>query len=360
MFLKDSFLSDLLSMDRLERMGKQLYLQEAYQPLFQPRTYPEFLAFVKQFPLPDDDGLKEVYSKIQSQESSEQEFLTSVFDVEFHQAPRYNLGIIHSHDYFELLYMVQGSCTQLVRSTTLDMQAGDFMILSPSVPHYVQILDDSSVAINITIRRSTFERAFFSLFSDNDILSDYFAKVLYGKDPDPYIVFRTGQDYTVMQQVFDLMYEYQHSMAYSRQALNNGISNLFIYLLRYHQENAYTGANAAGQHTFVLPLLQYIQAHCETVTLEELSDVFHYQASHVSREIKKSTGMTFSEIKQRLRLQRAVKLLDTTTLSYSHISDLLGYADTSHFYKQFRQYYGSTPKQYRNRKRLLEPEEIHR
>ena len=160
-----------------------------------------------------------------------------------------------------------------------------------------------------------------------------------------------------MEQVFNLMYEYNHSVPYSRQALNNGVSNLFIHLLRYHQGNAYTGSNGAGQSAFVLPLLQYIQTHCETVTLEEMSNVFHYQPAHISREIKKGTGMTFSEIKQRLRLQRAAELLDTTTLSYGHISDLLGYTDTSHFYKQFRQYYGSTPKQYRNRKQFLDTEE---
>lgn len=82
------------------------------------------------------------------------------------------MGIIHSHDYFELLYIVQGSCTQLVQNTTLQMSTGDFMILSPEVPHYVQIADDNTLAINITIRRSTFESVFFGLFSDNDILSN--------------------------------------------------------------------------------------------------------------------------------------------------------------------------------------------
>lgn len=349
MLLRDSFMTELLVMDRFEELGKRLYQRDEYRLLFQPRTYPEFLAFVEQFPQPDDVLLKEVYSRIQSRESLEQEFLTSLFDVEFHQVPRYYLGIIHSHDYFELLYMVQGTCTQLVRNTTLEMRAGDFMILSPSVPHYVQILDDSSIAINITIRRSTFERVFFGLFSDNDILSNFFTKVLYGKNPDPYIIFQTGQDYAVMEQVFSLMYEYNHSVPYSRQALNNGVSNLFIHLLRYHQGNACTGSNGAGQSAFVLPLLQYIQTHCETVTLEKMSDVFHYQPAHISREIKKATGMTFSEIKQRLRLQRAADLLATTSLSFGHISDLLGYTDTSHFYKQFKHYFGTTPKLYRER-----------
>ena len=211
------------------------------------------------------------------------------------------------------------------------------------------MLEDDAIAINFTIRRSTFEKVFFGLFSDNDILSSFFTKVLYGKNPDPYIIFQTGQDFAVMEQVFDLMYEYQHPVAYSRQALNNGISNLFIHLMRYHQENACTGSDRVYRNAMVLGVLQYIQAHCETVTLEELSLRFHYQAAHISREIKKATSMTFSEIKQRLRLQRAVELLETTSLSFGHISDLLGYTDTSHFYKQFRQYYGTTPRQYRNR-----------
>ena len=42
-----------------------------------------------------------------------------------------------------------------------------------------------------------------------------------------------------------------------------------------------------------------------------------------------------------------MELLETTSLSYSYISALPGYTDIGHFCKQFRQYYGTTPKQYR-------------
>lgn len=349
MFLRDAYISELLVMDQFEKLGQQLYADPAHRAIFEPRTYDEFLQFVSTYPLPDNSMLKHIYSQIKSTRSLEQETLTSKFDVEFHKVPRYYMGTIHSHDYFELLYIVQGTCTQLVQNTHLNMCEGDFMILSPEVPHYVQIADDNTLAINITIRRSTFESVFFGLFSDNDILSNFFTKVLYGKHPDPYIIFQTAHDHAVMAQVFDLMYEYEHPVPYSRQAINNGISNLFIHLLRYHQQRAYTGGGGIGHNSLVLPILQYVQSHCETVTLQMLSEEFHYQPAYISREIKKATGMTFSEIKQRLRLQRAADLLATTTLSFGYISDTLGYTDTSHFYKQFKHCFGITPKLYRER-----------
>ena len=45
-------------------------------------------------------------------------------------------------------------------------------------------------------------------------------------------------------------------------------------------------------------------------------------------------------------MERAVLLLKNTTLSVEEITVMLGYSNTSNFYKAFREYYGTTPREY--------------
>lgn len=49
------------------------------------------------------------------------------------------------------------------------------------------------------------------------------------------------------------------------------------------------------------------------------------------------------------RLHRACKLLESTKSSITEVSYSCGFKNTPAFYKQFKQYYGTTPSEYRNR-----------
>ena len=49
---------------------------------------------------------------------------------------------------------------------------------------------------------------------------------------------------------------------------------------------------------------------------------------------------------QQQRMERALILLNGTTLSIEEIAAMLGYSNHSNFYKAFKEYYGTTPKDY--------------
>ena len=98
----------------------------------------------------------------------------------------------------------------------------------------------------------------------------------------------------------------------------------------------------------LLPILQYIQYHYATVTLQELSELFHYHPTYIGKAIKEETGKTFNELRQDLRLSRAADLLRHTDTPLQQVAMDLGYSDVSHFYRNFKSRYGVTPNQYRN------------
>jgi len=60
-------------------------------------------------------------------------------------------------------------------------------------------------------------------------------------------------------------------------------------------------------------------------------------------------GLTFGEVLERVRRQRAAYLLDHTGLSIEQIGDALGFAETASFSRAFKRWFGVAPLGYRKR-----------
>ncbi|MCR5126591.1 MAG: AraC family transcriptional regulator [Lachnospiraceae bacterium] len=58
-------------------------------------------------------------------------------------------------------------------------------------------------------------------------------------------------------------------------------------------------------------------------------------------------GISFQKDLIQMRILYAKDLLETTEISLAQIAEAAGYASEVHFYRQFRQHVGQTPKQYR-------------
>ncbi len=79
-------------------------------------------------------------------------------------------------------------------------------------------------------------------------------------------------------------------------------------------------------------------------TLESVAARCAYHPSYLSRLIKKETGETFLQIRTRLRIDEATRLLRETDLSVEAVAAQIGFASVSSFYKAFRTQVGSSPR----------------
>lgn len=98
--------------------------------------------------------------------------------------------------------------------------------------------------------------------------------------------------------------------------------------------------------------IRYIYGNLyQRISVGQLSEHFHINRSTLSAYFKSDTGMTVSAFISAAKLQAAKRLLDDRTMDYQQIIDLLGFCNQSYFIKKFREQYGLTPQQYRNRPR---------
>lgn len=267
-------------------------------------------------------------------------------NVQVSKHDRYTPVFKHKHRFFEMIYVYSGKCTQNIMGDTINLNKGDICIVSPDVEHSIGVFDDS-VIINILIKRSTFDNTFLEVLSDENILSSFFSKILYTKNFNNYIIFRTNNSNSIKTFISYMFIESIENKKYSNKMLEHFLMILYTDLLRDEKTTVELPKELQKSNEHLSEILIYIQNNYKTVTLEDLSKKFNFAVAHLSRLIKQHTGHNFKEMIQALKLNKAIELLATSELKIQDISEIVGYENTTHFIRTFKKVYGMSPNQYR-------------
>jgi len=81
--------------------------------------------------------------------------------------------------------------------------------------------------------------------------------------------------------------------------------------------------------------------------LSKLANEFHFTIQYLSKIIKEYTGKTFSEIVQKIKMDKASALLLNTNFTVTDISYMVGYDNKEHFIRTFKKNFGVSPTQHR-------------
>lgn len=117
-------------------------------------------------------------------------------------------------------------------------------------------------------------------------------------------------------------------------------------LLMAYQEQDYSRQWAVRR------IQQYVAENMDQdLSLLQLADTVHFNPSYLSRFYHQQTGERLQDFINRKRLEKAVALLDGSPLPIKEIAQRCGYGSSKYFAKLFRQQYGMTPVEWRERDR---------
>lgn len=105
-----------------------------------------------------------------------------------------------------------------------------------------------------------------------------------------------------------------------------------------------------GKSNIILkPALEYIQHNYnKTISLDEVAAICNISTSYFSKLFKKIVGENFSNYVNKIRINEAKLLLETTDTPITNISLDLGFDDCGYFIKVFKKQEGVTPSVYRS------------
>lgn len=254
------------------------------------------------------------------------------------------------HNYFEVVYIVENNMPAMIGEKIITLQQGDICFISPGTLHSPHVMENT-IALQMTVRKSTFRQEFFRCLSGNSLTSEFFLNALYlqsdGQTEGSVIVFHMKSDEEIKNAFFQIYQEHYNKDVGYQNIMNNLFEILLCYLLRCDPSNIEIIQTHTKFDTRITQILQFIENNCEKVTIEELSQEFHLTKSYLSKYITRKTGKTFSHILQEMRLEKARSMLCSSNLRVEDISQAVGYNNVEHFIRLFRSKYSKTPNQFR-------------
>lgn len=271
-------------------------------------------------------------------------------DVEVVKHNRYSPLFNHYHSYFEIFYVLEGSCLHYIDHTCTCLKKGTLCFISPDTTHAIEVTDDS-IVLNIQIRKSTFADIFFNMLRSRNVLSDFFISNLYGTSQRRFLFFNAN-DKELEDLILTMVLEEIHEDEYTSRILGNYLSIFCTQLVRKYGRNAEVVNTLQSSNEIMTGILSYLNDNYRTVTLTDVADHFGYTVEHTSRLIKAETGQTFTDFLRSVRIKRAEVMLLNTPWSVEKIGTDVGYETSTSFIKYFKQIHSMTPTQFRKANKL--------
>lgn len=115
------------------------------------------------------------------------------------------------------------------------------------------------------------------------------------------------------------------------------------------QEDAFTNeANDSNSFIVRRALMVLEESSGDKISLSEVAEQCYVSQWHLSKLLNKTTGKSFYDLLNEIRIKKAKQLLCDPKLRISDISDIVGYSDVSHFSRVFKKETGLSANEYRN------------
>lgn len=334
---------DIIIQDLSVYTRDELIYQEYFQLTREDKSLAPFLARYK-----NDTEYLSYLRHPENIDSSptEDKFISSGRNVSIVKHPRFFPVFYHKHDFFEIIFVLTGTCTQIFEDRKILLTAGDLCIMAPNVVHAIEVFD-SSVILNIIIRRSTFLDIFINTVRDKTQISMLFLSNIYEKNKVPYLLFHTGEDDTIRNYLLDMYMEQLQLDEYSDRIICSILTIFFTQLIRLHRKDMEIPQSSDSRSALETQVFNYIVNHYADLSLEQVAAHFHFSVPYCSKLIKKISGQSFSDLQENIRLQQSENLLLYTQMSVADISDKIGYKNPETFIRMFKRHRRMTPSRFR-------------
>ena len=270
---------------------------------------------------------------------------------------------LHKHDYYELMFVLEGEIYQLIENKRYLYQPGSCCLLNKNVFHTEEHSTDYRVAFlgikedflktllshlhmqYFQIERRHTPTALEAFLSDS--VSHPFDT---GKK---YMNFYPKQDKAwLVSNVHGIFEQLANELLAPQNGSSYIIEGLIVKLFHLLANTAYFDdvpiqIGTPKEATLFHDISNLMAETGGRISREQIAEELHYSSDYVNKVCKKYSGMSLYDYGMSFCMQKAATLLLETDLAIEDIAFSLGFVNRTNFYKQFQKVYGLTPARFR-------------
>ncbi|MCR5416281.1 MAG: AraC family transcriptional regulator [Pseudobutyrivibrio sp.] len=237
----------------------------------------------------------------------------------------------HWHRSIEIFAVWEGKLDFTLHDKKLPLNGGEFVIVNSNEVHSISAPDPNKTVV-LQIPQDAFAEYFtddqFIWFSHADRESDHRVFVLL---QEMYLIYTNGEEANKLQ-VLSLYYEL-----------------MYILVTKYRKFNVNEEILKTNKQLKKLSkITRYMKDHyADPLSLEMMAEKFNYSPSYLSRMFQKHAGINFKDYLLSIRLEHAVRELETSGGQIVDIALGNGFPNSKAFSNAFREKYGVLPSEYR-------------
>jgi AraC family transcriptional regulator, L-rhamnose operon regulatory protein RhaS len=273
------------------------------------------------------------------------------FDLTIYSLKQWDLPP-HRHEFFELVYVIEGNGTHLVNSNRYDYEAGSLYLLTPHDVHSFEIHKESKFCI-IVITSIYFTGK--SSGRENEVdLSKFFQRLEYiflnhqNAAAEPV---KNESDKLWMRNLMArLIREIEAKELFFDVVAQSIVFLLLNQIARSIQENNRMNYTIKHQASMAYDIMSYIQQNIyqnEKLKTDAIANAFNKSNNYIVEYFKTETGETLKKYILHYKINLVKSRLLHSDLTISQIASELGFTDESHLNKLFKEREGVTAREFK-------------
>ncbi|SKA21239.1 AraC-type DNA-binding protein [Chitinophaga eiseniae] len=281
-----------------------------------------------------------------------QENLYQPFEIEYRECTECPIDA-HKHNFFELVYIMEGSGVQCVNKNQLPYSADKLFLVMPQDCHSFQVKEST--------------KFFFIRFNDVYLKNQpkewiqQLEFIFQNNNHLPGCILKNKSDKPLVKSLIDALIREQVNQQPYHKALSQQIVNTILMIVaRNISSQLPEPSRQPGKSEAPLNILHYIHENIyapEKLRAEQIASHFNISPTYLSEYFKRNNGDSLQQYITQYKLKLVETRLQYSSMRVGEIAYELGFTDESHLNRMFKKYKGVNPSAFRKELQLqLQPD----
>ncbi|MDP9082074.1 MAG: AraC family transcriptional regulator [Bacteroidota bacterium] len=251
---------------------------------------------------------------------------------------------LHTHTFFELIYIVTGTGRQCINEIEFAYKPGNLFLVAPNDTHIFKIEKTTQFFF---IR---FNNVFVQSSKQEKELADRLEIILQNARHEPGCILRSEADKASVASLMEMIIrEHLNHDLYHKELISQLVNTLLVLIARNISES-FPGKIDETSEKKAVDILQYIQTNIyypEKLRASAISRHFGIAETYLGSYFKKHANEGLQQYILNYKLKLVENRLMHSNMRVNEIADEFGFTDKSHLNRLFKKYKGMNPTEFK-------------